>query len=64
MDRLEGTAPGLYTFILLLITMVALLVVGGLIYGVWKILDYERRRNLRIRFDSEEQEMEAPMAAA
>jgi hypothetical protein len=63
MDHLEATAPGLYTFVLLLITMIALLVVGGLIFGVWKILDYERRRNLRTRFDSEEQEMEAPMTA-
>lgn len=64
MDRLEANAPGLYTFIVLLIVMVGLLVVGGLLFGIWKILEYERRRNLRTRFDSEEQEMEAPMAAA
>lgn len=64
MDRLESTAPGLYTFIILLLVMLGLLIVGGLLYGVWRILEYERRRQLRTRFDSEEQEMEAPMAAA
>jgi hypothetical protein len=63
MDRLDSNAPGLYTFIILLITMVGLLVVGSLIFGIWKILEYERRRRLRTRFDSEEQEMEAPIVA-
>lgn len=64
MDRLESNAPGLYNLIVLLITMLSVLIVGGLLFGVWRILEYERRRRLRTRFDSEEQEMEAPMAAA
>ncbi len=63
MDGLKSSAPGLYMFIILLLTILSVLVVGGLVFGLWKITEYERRRRLRTRFDSEEQEMESPMVA-
>jgi hypothetical protein len=62
MDHLEATAPGLYTFVLLLIALLGVLVIGGILFGIWKILNYDRR-HLRTRFDSDEQEMETPMTA-
>jgi hypothetical protein len=63
MDRLEAAAPTLYVLVLLLIALVGVLIVGMAIFGVWKVFEYERRRKLRTRFDSDEQEMEAPMVA-
>ena len=71
MDGFRSSAPGLYMFIILLLTVTSILAVGGLVFGIWKITEYERRRLLRNRFDSEdqeqgqtqEQELESPMIA-
>lgn len=62
MNHLEATAPGLYMFVLFLIATLGILVIGGILVGIWKILNYNRR-HLRTRFDSDEREMEAQMTA-
>lgn len=51
---LECIAPSLYNLIVFTIVVMVVLTVCGIVYGLIKVIDYERRRRLRLRADSEE----------
>lgn len=66
MTALQDLAPGLFNLIVFTIVLMSILTASGVIYGVFKVVDYERRRR-RARFGSDEQttsDLGAPMIGA
>lgn len=63
MTALQDLAPGLFNLIVFTIVLMSILSAAGIGYGIFKVVDYERRRR-RARIGSDEQDLGAPMIGA
>ncbi len=53
MTALQDLAPGLFNFIIFTIVLMSILTAGGIGYGLFQVVEYERRRR-RARLGSDE----------
>jgi hypothetical protein len=62
---LQCIAPNVFDLLMIIVAVMSTITLAGIIFGIIKIIEYERRRRNRLRFDSEDlPQMEAPMIGA
>ena len=59
-------APSIFNLLVFTVVIMGILTLGGIGFGISRVVDYERRRRLRTRLDSDEgaTSLGAPMIGA